>query len=681
MSKRVYNVFFNVHTISGIVISVVLYVLFFAGAFALFKDEIELWEIGEHLSHTPKEEIDYDGLLDAVDKQYDLRSRDIQFSFAEKSDKVRFFISEMKDTIHAKEDDGSHFFYMDIHSHKQETYAEQYNLGEFLYRLHFLGHIPYLIYIAGFVSLFFLFAIISGVIVHWKKIIPKFYDFNPLISLKRVWADAHTTLGIVGLPFQFIFALTGAYLCLNILVLLPANFLYNGDQNKLLTDLRPERKTFEWKDYSKDRVVSMNQLAKQTAEQWENFDLTRGFIKNYGGENMKFIFYGEKHSDDRFIGSGYILYNAITGKVEESKNPNEFNYISDSQRLIGRLHFGEYGGLFVKLLYFILALVTCFVIITGVLVWLEARNKKSMSIKERKYTAKVGHIYLAICLSMTPITALAFLYVKLTSNQFTNNLMSLYIFYYVTWILAILYYRFKRNNYFTNKNTLLWSAILGFLVPLTNGLVSNNWIWNTYLSGQYEILLIDLLWIGIASTCLLVYFKIAPKKALKSTFISNPIDYSKKDPVTEQISTLEPRLDNNKNELTMRTKIIMLWFFLGIGWLVHHLYGVFNIYYTDSLMMEGATGEAPLVHHFYRILFEGFCLMFALLSIEISKKWFKVVSLVWASISALYNLYHLIVSFIYESKNLSEIFMLILVLLASILLVRTLLKWVKEEEL
>ena len=52
MSNRNYNVFFNTHTVSGIVISIALYVIFFAGAFALFKGEIQIWEEGKTLSYT-----------------------------------------------------------------------------------------------------------------------------------------------------------------------------------------------------------------------------------------------------------------------------------------------------------------------------------------------------------------------------------------------------------------------------------------------------------------------------------------------------------------------------------------------------------------------------------------------------------------------------------------------------
>ncbi|RAV29155.1 hypothetical protein [Sinomicrobium soli] len=126
----------------------------------------------------------------------------------------------------------------------------------------------------------------------------------------------------------------------------------------------------------------------------------------------------------------------------------------------------------------------------------------------------------------------------------------------------------------------------------------------------------------------------------------------------------------------MKTNIIILWIFLALGWIVHHLYGVMNIYYTETLAAEGATGEVPLDHHLYRVLFEGFCLLFALLTIEVSKHWFKVASLVWAVLSGLYNIYHLVLSLIYEGSNISEIFILVLVTVASVFLVLNIRRWI-----
>lgn len=688
MNNRNYNVFFNTHTVSGIVISVALYIIFFAGAFSLFKEDIAVWQEGKTISNTERKDINFDRIFKNLDEKHELTGRDLQINFGE-SDKIYVFLYASKDSLASEKAKTTEYFSVDIHSSDTKEYTEYYNLGEFLYRLHFFAQLPYIgIYLAGFVSLFFLFAIVTGVIVHWKKIISNFYTFNPKIALKRVWADAHTALGIIGLPFQFMFAVTGAYFCLSLLVLIPANILYGGDQNKLMEDVRPERKVYEWIKKSDKETPSFNAFAQKAANKWENFHLTRSFVRNYGGTNMKYVINGELKDNTRFIGTGRIIFDAHSGIIEAEKKPNDDVYSENIQRVIGRLHFADFGGVPIKIIYFILALITCFVIVTGVLVYVEARNKKSYTLKQRLYTTKVGHIYMAICLSMLPITALSFLFVKITNSYFTDKQTAIYSFYFISWLLAILFFRFKRDNYYTNKVSLLFGAVFGFLIPITNGIVSGNWIWKTYNQGQLNILLIDMLWIVIATLSLLCYLKIKPQVKENSTFTNNPIDYKKiitlKKEETEKSQSKENLKENSiqttdKNHTEMRTKIIILWLFLGLGWIVHHIYGLFNIYYNETLVIEGATGEAPMSHHIYRILFEGLCLFFALLTIEVSKQWFKWTAFIWAIIAGLYNVYHFVEAILFESSNISEIFMLLLVSVASIFLVKNLFMWKKSD--
>ncbi len=716
MSNRNYNVFFNTHTVSGIVISVALYVIFFTGAFALFKDEIASWENGKHAKNILREHIDYDFLLKKLSEKNHLTSRDIRFYLGRGEDDIYVLTSPAKDTINIpNEAKYQNYQAINIHTGETATYTEKYNLGEFLYRLHFFVQIPTVgIYLAGFVSLFFLFAIVTGVIVHWKKIISNFYQFNPKIALKRVWTDAHTALGIIGLPFQFMYAVTATFFCLSIFVLLPANFLYGGNETKLMSDLRPDNKTYEWIAKTNKTLPSINQFVKENTNRWSYFKPTYVLVKNYGGINMKYYLMGELAPHKRFLSSGMVIYDFKTDKISVIRNPNNSKYIDDIQLSMKRLHYGDFGGVALKVIYFILALITCFVIITGVLIWIEARNKKSMTLQQRLYTAKIGHIYLAVCLSLYPVTALFFLVVKLLPEAYQTQKMSfLYTWFFVVWLLATLYFRFKRNNYFTNKITLLTGSILGFLIPLISGIVSNNWIWITYENKQFDILTIDLLWIGISILSLFIYFKIKPSVKAKSAFAKHPIDYkNRKQLLAEEAQkttsrekqvinhlgasprgiqkklfylfqgkpriieplAIAPRL-KNKNYVPMRTKISILWIFLAIGWIVHHIYGLFNIYYNETLVMEDATGEAPFTHHLYRILFEGMCLLFGLLTIEISKKWFKATSLVWASIATLYNIYHFFEAVMYESDNISEIFMLLLVSIASVFLVLNIYKW------
>ncbi|MEM6525574.1 MAG: hypothetical protein AAF693_17370 [Bacteroidota bacterium] len=128
--------------------------------------------------------------------------------------------------------------------------------------------------------------------------------------------------------------------------------------------------------------------------------------------------------------------------------------------------------------------------------------------------------------------------------------------------------------------------------------------------------------------------------------------------------------------ISNRVKIVILWLMLAISWLIHHLYGLFNIYYNETLIIEGATGEAPVLHHIYRILFEGMAYCFAVLTVEISASFFKWLTFSWAVLSALYDVYHVAMAVIYEPSNVSEIFILLLAVVANVFLVRALYAWI-----
>ena len=122
----------------------------------------------------------------------------------------------------------------------------------------------------------------------------------------------------------------------------------------------------------------------------------------------------------------------------------------------------------------------------------------------------------------------------------------------------------------------------------------------------------------------------------------------------------------------MQYKVAFLWLFIAIGWIVHHIYGLFGVYYNETLMMEGADGTTPLLHHAYRILFEGSALLFAFLSLVFKGKGILYTSLIWAVIGGIYNLYHLGAAIVYEPKNISEHFILVWMVLVSAYLIKTL---------
>ncbi|HEY9561093.1 MAG TPA: PepSY-associated TM helix domain-containing protein, partial [Anseongella sp.] len=85
MKQRDYNIFFNTHTISGIIICGLLYVIFFAGSFSFFKDEISAWQQGVSYDVHQEADFPYESLLDSLDQEYGLAGRDLIFYFYPKT--------------------------------------------------------------------------------------------------------------------------------------------------------------------------------------------------------------------------------------------------------------------------------------------------------------------------------------------------------------------------------------------------------------------------------------------------------------------------------------------------------------------------------------------------------------------------------------------------------------------
>lgn len=513
MNNRHYNIYFHTHTVSGIVISVVLFVIFFAGSFSFFRDEIINWERSESTAITREIQLDYNKALKNLDKEYVLHGRNITISKPAVENRVAVYMEGTRDTFApAKQKEGS-FFYLDNKKFKSFTYEEAYSLGEFLYRLHFLAQIPYPVgyYLSGFTALFFLFAIITGLLLHWNKIVSNFYMFRPKEKLKTLWTDAHTALGMIGLPFQFVYAVTGAFFMIKLLIVAPAVMaLYKGDQDKLYKELEYNDPDYKFENKKLAAPFDVNQLVSKAKSNWSDFEITRVFIQNYGDANMHVLVEGELLSEKKFTGIGKVVYRISDGKEIARKNPvTQNSYIDIVKNVLYRIHFGDYGGYALKIVSFVLGIITCFVIISGVMIWLVARQKNNLPEKKRRFNAAVVRIYLAICLSMYPITALSFIGTKIFYPLSQPNLFSLY---FGGWLLLTIFFIIKKDDAFTNKFCLISGSILGFLIPITNGIVSGNWFWTSFIENKIQIFFIDVFWIVLASITLYTAYHLKPKK-------------------------------------------------------------------------------------------------------------------------------------------------------------------------
>ncbi len=504
MNNRVYNILFHTHTISGICISLALYVIFFAGSFSFFRDEIVSWERNEPLAQGWQlADMDFDRALDSLSRSRDLIGWDIAFNQYYDEQRATVSFSPPPGVEVERSGRRGNFMYFNTLDAKTYSYQSSYTLGEFLYRLHFFaqlnlwGRSGYLL--AGIVAFFFLFAVITGVVIHWNKIISNFFLFRPYQSLKNLWTDAHTTLGILGLPYQFMFALTGVYLIVGFSIMSPGiiQFAYGGDQEKAFEDFEFNPPVFERADTPLDSTVSIQDYVKMAKELWPELQVKNIGVFNYGDQNMHVKIEGHPSFRSKFAGLGHLIYQVSTGKVVQKKELMEHtSFYNGARATMIRLHFGDFGGMGLKLIYFGLGILSCFVIISGVLIWQVARDKKHIDPSKRKFNAWLTWFYLAASLGMYPVTAFIFLAVKVGLGPDEIDRMGFISSYFFwSWLGVTLVLTFLRNSGLTLKISLILGGALGVLIPFAQGAKTGLWLWESFHLGYRDIFFVDLFWL------------------------------------------------------------------------------------------------------------------------------------------------------------------------------------------
>ncbi|MBE9463390.1 PepSY-associated TM helix domain-containing protein [Dyadobacter subterraneus] len=519
LGNRAYNIMFHTHTVSGIVISFALYVIFFAGAFTLFKDEFYQWENPK--ARVPLvSDIDYDNVFRQIKRKNPYFETDKDLYVAIPSKENPLINIRGREVKKGSEPAYVGFIYNPVSHELQSDTPYTTTVGETLYRLHFLDQLPLLgRYLAGFIALFFFFASLTGLLIHWRNIFSKFYGYSLKGTWRQIWTNAHTVFGLIGLPFQMMYAITGAFYLLTLLILAPAVMvLYGGDQQKLLSVIRPyEGIKFDPKSPETTKNLSISQIISNLKTEHPDYHLTFLNIDNYGREDGVMT---TRIVDDRhFTGDGIISVRLRDGKKVVEVIPGNKAYVESVLDGIARLHFAKFGGLLLKTVYFILALFTCFVIISGVLLWKEARNKKNYTEKQKRFHHRVTMWYLSICFGLFPATAILFNAELLVSSESSKHTFWVNTTFFISWLMLIILGLICKTETKMTKVFLVLTGIFSLIIPLTNGLKTGDWIWVALFKSNYFVAGTDIFWLitGISTLFLSLLVK------NKSTVVSRKV--------------------------------------------------------------------------------------------------------------------------------------------------------------
>ncbi len=343
------------HSWVGLVAAGFLYLLCFSGVVSVLGQELERWEqpgIDEFTSYTPE----------FIDSAY----RQFLTAHPEESEHIHIvFPRESIPRIVVENDHQAFFVNHDGSIGAQENAPWTKMITELHTHLHLPATIGTLL--TGLFSVLLLTLILSGVLAH-KTIFKEAFRLRFGSKDLPQSIDLHNRLSVWGLPFHLMIAPTSCYFGLvGILLVISANLFHDGDQRQLIEQVFGSEPQLQQQAEVVDIKAGLENLYNIAPDAKPIF-MT---IHEAGTEKQFMEFYLAK--DQRLIYSENFRFDAA-GEFIDHTNPDELS--TGSQILLStyRLHFGDFAGFSIKLLYLVLGAALSYIAVSGVNIWLSKRR-------------------------------------------------------------------------------------------------------------------------------------------------------------------------------------------------------------------------------------------------------------------------------------------------------------------
>lgn len=353
------------HSWLGLIASWVLFLVFLTGAMTMFKREVDLWEKAPaYLRSQNHAAVGLDAVLAATTVPAEVRDPHIEVLLPGRmSAYYQVFLYD---------DEGDFYRATAFHALTGAALPDPgaTGLGEFFEEFHKELYLPGGHYLVGLVSLLFFLCLVTGLVLYWPKL-----SWSSLTSWRwsrpRLrWLDPHNSIGVLGLPFHLLMAFTGTIFNLAIVLNLVMVFGRLGGDDRELRELRfPPPLPIEIAD-APSRGRSVDGLIADASRRLD-MEPVRVSILHFRDRNAWLTVHG--HGEGSFAQVGQISYRLEDGEVLRALPPREVNALAHGNEVLHRLHYGDYGGFALRLVYFLLAIATCVLIATGNLLWLEKR--------------------------------------------------------------------------------------------------------------------------------------------------------------------------------------------------------------------------------------------------------------------------------------------------------------------
>lgn len=354
--------------------------------------------------------------------------------------------------------------------------TDRKDMADFIIKFHADLHLgdPWGLLLTGLLGLTLLASIVTGVITH-RKVLKEAFTFRPFRSLRLLFTDSHKALGIWGLAFHAVISFTGAFLGLAVVILFPAAAYvsFQGDVEALAEEFLPMDEParsgvaadlnvadvlYSVQDSDEGPVVSAVLLGGRDANAVVVVNTLAG--KGIVGSTLRY------KADTAELQTRYTTFSRLggaAGPVLDAMFP---------------LHFGNFGGVAVKYLWFILGLTTGLLAVTGSMIWIERRVYGTSGNLSHKSYRRISRLTVGACCGVVIAVACLF-HAQLLLDVAPQKLGTwLGILFFTSWAASIVWALFRSNDYQTTRELIAVAGALYAVVPLVNGAVTGNHILN-----------------------------------------------------------------------------------------------------------------------------------------------------------------------------------------------------------
>lgn len=422
LAPRSFTIFWDVHAWAGVLSALLLYVMFFMGAFALFYRQLDSW--GE--PGRPTAELRGLPPLQPLLEQLALQEPIIGRR------RVAFQMEPGGLSVIAQQERKEHRFRFSPESGRLEPLHSQ--LGTFLYEMHFLGPLPWGVYLAGVLALGLLLALLTGILIHWKDLRRQWFQFRPERAARTWSSDMHKVLGVFGVPYQLLYAWSGVMLSLSFATLEPAFVatVFHGDQQAAALAKGEEQDPPKATGKLSAELPKLDLLLARAVHAVPGLKPDWVAIEHVGDEASSVSIAGALSGVP--FGSVSVLFRASDGALLSLTAPATANSLQRFEAWFYGLHYARFGGSGIRLLYALLALGTCAVIATGNLVWLERRDLRRAQLGNRV----LERLTVGCCAGIVPAVAALFLANRLLSVELRDFACIEQSVFWIVWGVAAL---------------------------------------------------------------------------------------------------------------------------------------------------------------------------------------------------------------------------------------------------